>query len=86
MDDSFLLFAIAGFVAQIMDGALGMCYGVVFSTALISFGVTLASAAVHATEVVPSATSAGCHAWRCSVNWPLFWTLARGHPWGSGDL
>lgn len=78
MDDSFLLFAAVGFLAQLVDGALGMAYGVISSTVLISFGVTpaSASAAVHAAEVFTTATSAGSHAWHRNVNWRLFWTLA----------
>ncbi|TJV13591.1 MAG: sulfite exporter TauE/SafE family protein, partial [Mesorhizobium sp.] len=31
----FLLFVIVGFLAQAVDGALGMAYGVVCSTALL---------------------------------------------------
>ena len=44
MEDSFLLFLAVGFVAQLIDGALGMAYGVVSSTVLLSFGVPPAAA------------------------------------------
>lgn len=78
MEDSFLLFAMVGFLAQLVDGALGMAYGVISSTVLLSFGVppASASAAVHAAEVFTTATSAGSHVWHRNVNWRLFWTLA----------
>jgi uncharacterized protein len=78
MDDSFLIFALVGFLAQLVDGALGMAYGVVSSTALLSFGVTpaAASASVHAAEVFTTAASAGSHAWHRNVNWRLFAWLA----------
>lgn len=78
MDDSFLLFAAVGFLAQLVDGALGMAYGIISSTVLISFGVTpaSASAAVHAAEVFTTATSAASHGLHRNVNWRLFWTLA----------
>lgn len=35
----FILFAIGGFPAQAVDAALGMAYGAVSSTVLLSFGV-----------------------------------------------
>lgn len=78
MDDSFLLFALVGFLAQLVDGALGMAYGVISSTVLLSFGVppASASAAVHAAELFTTATSAGSHLWHRNVNRRLFWTLA----------
>ena len=46
-------FILVGFVAQMIDGALGMAYGVSSTTVLVSLGVPqkFASAAVHASEV-----------------------------------
>lgn len=44
MEDSFLLFPAVGFLAQIVDGALGMAYGVVSSSVLLAFGVPPAAA------------------------------------------
>lgn len=76
MEGSFRLFAVVGFVAQLVDRALGMAYGIIYSMALISFGVTPASAAVHAAEVFTTATSAGSHAWHRNVSWRVFWMLA----------
>lgn len=78
MEDSFILFAIVGFLAQIVDGALGMAYGVVSSSVLLAFGVppAAASAATHAAEVFTTAASAGSHVWHKNVNWRLFRILA----------
>lgn len=78
MENSFLLFGLVGFLAQLVDGALGMAYGVVSSTVLLSFGVSPAvtSASVHAAEVFTTAASAGSHIWHRNVNWALFRVLA----------
>jgi uncharacterized membrane protein YfcA len=78
MEDAFLLFVIVGFLAQIVDGALGMAYGVVSSSVLLSFGVppAAASASVHAAELFTTAASAGSHVWHRNVNWRLFRLLA----------
>lgn len=59
----FILFAIVGFLAQAVDGALGMAYGAISSTVLLSFGVppAQASAAVHAAEVFTTAASGTAH-------------------------
>lgn len=74
----FLLFAAVGFLAQIVDGALGMAYGVVCSTVLLSFGVTPAhvSAAVHAAELFTTATSGTSHLYHRNIDWRLFLRLA----------
>jgi len=74
----FFIFAAVGFFAQIVDGALGMAYGVVSSTMLLSFGVppAAASASVHAAEMFTTAASATSHVSHRNVNWRLFWRLA----------
>ncbi len=78
MEDGFLLFMIVGFLAQMVDGALGMAYGVVSSTVLLSFGITpaAASASVHAAELFTTAASASSHILHKNVNWRLFRILA----------
>lgn len=78
MEDSFLLFIAVGFLAQIVDGALGMAYGVVSSSVLLAFGVppAAASASVHTAELFTTAASAGSHIWHKNVNWRLFKILA----------
>ncbi len=59
------VFVIVGFIAQMIDGALGMAYGVSSTTILTSLGVPqkFASAAVHASEVVTTGISGFSH-WR----------------------
>ena len=82
----FLIFLFVGFLAQTVDGALGMAYGVISSTVLLSFGVppATASASVHAAEVFTTAASAGSHAVNRNVNWKLFAPLALGGCVGGG--
>ena len=48
-----ILIALLGSVAQLVDGTLGMAYGVTASTALLITGITpaVASASVHLAEV-----------------------------------
>lgn len=78
MEDSFILFLVVGFLAQIVDGALGMAYGVVSSSVLLAFGVppASASASVHAAELFTTAASAGSHVAHRNVDWHLFRRLA----------
>ena len=61
----FLGFFIVGFVAQIIDGSLGMAYGVSANSFLLGLGIppALASASVHTAEVFTTATSGISH-WR----------------------
>lgn len=84
--ESFFVFLLVGFLAQAVDGALGMAYGVISSTVLMSFGVppATASATVHAAEVFTTAASAGSHAVNKNVNWKLFVPLAAGGCVGGG--
>lgn len=74
MGDEILIFAVIGFLAQMIDGALGMAFGVIASTSLIAFGTppALASAAVHAAEVVTTGVSGASHVWHRNVDWKLF--------------
>ena len=78
MPSEFLLFLGVGFLAQIVDGALGMAYGVVSSTVLLAFGVApaQASASVHVAEMFTTAASATSHSLAKNVDWRLFWRLA----------
>jgi len=74
----FLIFLIVGFLAQAVDGALGMAYGVISSTTLMAFGVTPAhaSAAVHAAEVFTTGASGTAHLYHRNIDWKLFVRLA----------
>jgi hypothetical protein len=73
MDQNILVFILVGFVAQMIDGALGMAYGVSSNTFLLSLGIppAAASASVHMAEVVTTGISGFSH-WRLgNVDWKL---------------
>lgn len=59
----FLLYVLIGFAAQLIDGALGMAYGVTASSLLLGFGVppVVSSATVHAAECFTTGASAISH-------------------------
>lgn len=66
-----VLIALLGTVAQLVDGTLGMAYGVTATTALLITGITpaVASAAVHLSEVGTTLASGLSH-WRFgNVDW-----------------
>jgi uncharacterized protein len=69
-----LPFIAVGFAAQLVDGALGMAFGVISSTLLLSLGVppAAASAGVHAVESFTTAASAISHVAHRNVDWRLF--------------
>ncbi|RAK58079.1 sulfite exporter TauE/SafE family protein [Phenylobacterium deserti] len=76
--DTFVLFLVVGFVAQVIDGAMGMAYGVISSSVLMAFGVppAAASASIHAAEVFTTAATATSHMTHKNVDWRLFLPLA----------
>jgi uncharacterized protein len=79
VDPSAVLpFVLVGFVAQIVDGALGMAFGVISNTLMISLGVppAAASAGVHVVETFTTATSGISHVLHRNVDWKLFARLA----------
>ncbi|MGI8705561.1 MAG: sulfite exporter TauE/SafE family protein [Sphingomicrobium sp.] len=77
-DPSVLIpFIIIGFVAQLIDGALGMAFGVISNTLLISLGVppAAASASVHIIKNFTGAVAALSHVLHKNVDWTLFWRI-----------
>jgi uncharacterized membrane protein YfcA len=60
---NWIFFAIAGSVAQLIDGALGMGFGLTSSTLLLTLGASaaVASAAVHAAEIGTTLVSGASH-------------------------
>ncbi|MDP1421847.1 sulfite exporter TauE/SafE family protein [Peribacillus simplex] len=58
-----IIFAFIGFLAQLIDGSLGMAYGVTSTSLLLTFGIApaVASASVHLSEVVTTAASGISH-------------------------
>ena len=63
MGSDILLFAGIGFLAQLVDGALGMAFGVITNTLLLSFGISpaAASASVHAAKIATNGASGLSH-------------------------
>jgi uncharacterized membrane protein YfcA len=75
VDPSVLVpFILIGFTAQLIDGALGMAFGQISSTILISIGVppAAASAGVHTAETFTTAVSGISHVAHGNVDWALF--------------
>ena len=77
IDDKFYLMLLVGFVAQMVDGALGMGYGVVSTTLLLSGGLNPAviSGSIHTAEMFSSGASGFSHYRFGNVNKKLFKTL-----------
>lgn len=77
IDTSFYLFMLAGFLAQLVDGAVGMGYGVTSTSLLMSMGVSPAaiSGSVHTAEIFSSAASGYSHYKFGNVNKKLFRVL-----------
>lgn len=75
--DEIWFYILAGFVAQLVDGALGMAYGLTASSFLIGYGIAPApaSATVHAAEVFTTGFSGLSHRYFGNVDKKLFWRL-----------
>ena len=77
-DPSALLpFILIGFAAQMIDGALGMAFGQISSTLLITLGVppAAASAGVHTAETFTTGVSGLSHVAHRNVDWRLFFRI-----------
>ena len=74
----FWIFLFVGFFAQLIDGALGMGYGVISSVVLLATGVPPAhtSASVHAAKLFTTAASGTSHILHGNVDRRLFWLLS----------
>lgn len=76
--NNFLTFVIAGFIAQLIGGALGMGYGISSNLLLMSFGVppAVATASIHVAELFTAGASGFTH-WKLdNVDKALFQRLA----------
>jgi uncharacterized membrane protein YfcA len=85
------LFVAVGFAAQLIDGAIGMAYGLFASSVLLGFGVppATASASVHVAEVFTTGASGLAHwrmgnvrrdlvlRWPCPAPWAGSWAPMR---------
>src|SRR5215217_5747423 len=83
---NFLLLAIVGLIAQLVDGSLGMAYGVTSQSLLLTIGIApaLASASVHIAEIGTTAVSGISHSSFGNVDWSKIVWLAV--PGGVGAL
>jgi uncharacterized membrane protein YfcA len=73
MELSLALYVLVGFGAQLIDGAIGMGYGVISTSVLVATGMppAVASAAVHVTKM-PTGIASGLSHWRFgNVDWAL---------------
>ena len=77
LDKNFPWMLLAGFLAQLVDGALGMGYGVTSATILLSAGVSPAamSGSIHTAEMFASGASGYSHYKFGNVNKKLFKAL-----------
>ena len=74
VDSNFYWMIAAGFLAQLVDGLLGMGYGVTCTTVLLSLGVNLPaiSGSIHTAEMFSSGVSGYSHYKFGNVNKKLF--------------
>ncbi|RPA19594.1 sulfite exporter TauE/SafE family protein [Gordonia sp. OPL2] len=75
---TIVLIAIVGFAAQLVDGSLGMAYGVTTTTLLLAIGTNpaAASATVHLAEIGTTLVSGVSH-WRFgNVDWKVVRRIA----------
>ena len=72
-----LPFIAVGFAAQLVDGALGMAFGVISTTLLVSIGVPPAGGAAggHSRECVTTGVSGASHVLHRNIDWKLFGRL-----------
>jgi len=77
MGEDILFFIIFGFIAQMIDGMLGMAYGVSANTLLLTFGLSpaVASACVHTAEIFTTLVSGISHFTFGNFNKKLFTKL-----------
>lgn len=77
MDVSIIVYIMIGFFAQIVDGTLGMAYGVLSNTFLISIGVspTVATIGGHTAEIFTSGVSGLSHLRLGNVDSKMFRAL-----------
>lgn len=78
MDETWWLFFLVGLFAQLIDGALGMAFGVTATTVMLSFGTApaQASAMVHIAEIFTTAASGASHWWYRNIDWSIIRRIA----------
>ena len=70
---NWIVFAVVGSIAQLIDGALGMGFGLTSSTLLVTVGASaaVASAAVHVAEIGTTLASGLSHWHAENVDWRI---------------
>jgi hypothetical protein len=83
---NWIFFALAGSIAQLVDGSLGMGFGLTSSTLLLSLGASaaVASAAVHAAEIGTTLASGASHWQRDNIDKDILKRIAI--PGGIGAI
>lgn len=78
MSADFWIFVVIGFVAQLVDGALGMAFGLLSTTSLLAVGMppATASAMTHIAEILTTAASGASHTYHRNIDWRLVARLA----------
>jgi uncharacterized membrane protein YfcA len=73
MISDYIVLGLIGFAAQIVDGCLGMAFGVISTSAMLSFGMApaQASAIVHTAEIFTTGASAASHIYHRNIDWRL---------------
>ena len=73
MLSDYIVLGLIGFAAQLIDGALGMAFGVISTSTMLAMGMppAQASAIVHTAEIFTTGASAGSHIWHRNVDWRL---------------
>jgi siroheme synthase-like protein len=73
----FYYFLGAGFVFALIDGAIGMSYGVTTTSFSLQLGIPPAAASmgVHLSEIMSNGIAGWMHYRMGNINWKLFWLL-----------
>jgi uncharacterized membrane protein YfcA len=73
MSTEFFMLLGIGFLAQMIDGALGMAFGAIATSAMLAIGMppAQASALVHTAEIFTTAASGASHVYHRNVDWRL---------------
>ncbi|MGN6180340.1 MAG: TSUP family transporter [Mucilaginibacter sp.] len=73
----FYYFLIGGFVFALIDGAIGMSYGVTTNSFSLTMGISPAvgSMGIHLSEIMSNGIAGWMHYRMGNINWKLFWLL-----------
>ena len=73
----FYYFLIGGFIFAMIDGAIGMSYGVTANSFSLSMGISPAASSmgIHLAEIMSNGIAGWMHYRMGNVNWKLFWIL-----------